>query len=119
MEPYQLQACEPMRKFDITPMQACARRRIIENMAVELEIRKWGIALGLDFFCWSGKTERDIRDFIHFASSNSFTYWVVIFPSHIDISDSNSQHWTTISKVDSAQLGDLLESRWIVLIAVN
>ena len=64
----------------------------------------------------SGGTERDLRDFIYFVSSDRFKQWVFILPPHIGISEQDASRWATISRVDSAMLGDVLGSRWIILL---
>ena len=114
--PSSYQVCETMRKIGIQPSQACARHRFVEDIEASFGIPRWGASMNNDFVGGSGKTEHDLHDFIHFASSRQFKYWVFIAPSHIDISEDVADYWDTIERVDSALLGDVLARRRIILI---
>ena len=113
--PISYQVCETMRKFGIQPYQACTRHRFVEDIAVSYGIPRWDASMNSDFAGGPGATELDLHGFIHFASSRQFTYWVFILASHIDISEHIADYWDTIERIDSALLGDVLASRWIIM----
>lgn len=79
-------------------------------------IPSWDPATERELVCGSGKTEHDLHDFIYFASANQFRRWVPILPPHIYISEQNASRCSTIARSDSAQLGCVLASRWIILV---
>ena len=105
-----------MKEFGANPCQSCARRRFVEDIAAGFWVSKWSESMGAELACGSGKTERDFRDFIYLAEPDQFEYWVFISPAHIGIPEAGAIHWDTITAIDSALLGGVLASRWIVMI---
>ena len=115
-DPSNYQVCDTLGKFGINPSRSRARHRFVEDIAESFGTPKWVKSTGADLVCGSGKAERDLQDFIYFASPGDFKYWVFALPPHIDIPESATSHWRAMATVDSALLGDALATRWISMI---
>ena len=102
-------------KFGIKSFRACARHSLVGGIAVAEGIPVWNPDIPATLVCYPGETERDLRDFTFFASNNNFAIWIFVWPSRINISYSDVSLWDTMERADSAMLGDVMASRWIVL----
>ena len=65
-----------MEKFGIASYQAWARRSFVERIANAEWVAVLETPIGPPAVCGSGKTDRDLRDFIYSPPSKQFTYWV-------------------------------------------
>ena len=104
------------KQICIEAFQSRARHSSVGRIAIDEGIPVRVPTTGGGLVCGSGKTEHDLNDFIYFAPTSHFYYWVFFQPPHIDISEEDASNWTTIARVDSALLGDVLSCRRAVFI---
>ena len=100
-----------MLKFGISAFQTCARHSFVDQIDVGVGIPVWNPIFGAALICGSVKTEHDIRDFAYFTASNNFEARVFSPPSHIYLSGADVELCDTATRIDSALLGDVMESK--------
>ena len=74
------------------------------EFSAEQGIPRWDSSANSAFIYRPGITEHDVRDFVYFASTDGFSYWVLALPSHVDITEQDAAHWSTIARLGSAEL---------------
>ena len=109
-------ACSVAADFDITPVQTCARHPFVAKLAEDMGIPQRTSVRPAFVICGSGKTEMDLHDFVYYAQAHHFSIWVFVLPVFIGLNEEERSIWTTIHVVDSGRLGDVMGSRWAILI---
>ena len=108
--------CSVAADFGIIVQQTCSRHPFVSQIAESVGIHYWSDRRAASAICGSGKTELDLHDFVYFAQDNHFSLWILVLPAFIVLDEDEKNHRTSIQVVDSGRLGDVMGSRWTVLI---
>ena len=110
--------CMAPGKYGKPPYRTCARHAYVRDIEIHDGIPAWAPDIPSPLVCGSGGggAKLDMRDFIYFTSPRGFRRCDFILPGHIEILEPDLSPLSSATKVGSAALGDVLSSRWAILL---
>ena len=107
--------CTTPQRFG-SPYRAFGKHRFAEQIAISHGMPLWGPSFCTLLARGPGETEIDLRDFIYFASPSHFSHWCLVMLCFVGIPYDASSCRSSIMRVGCAEIVDLSEFRWAVLL---